>query len=122
VRAASCKQQGFGESALNSAIENEGDSPLPPGERALLEFVERFNEGPGSVTATAYEELRAYWTEDQIVEFLIFFLFNIGYHTLFATFDFYPMFAPDGSLVTQEEARAIYGSAPAPLESARSED
>ena len=45
MRAASCKQQGFGESALNSAIENEGDSPLPPGERALLEFVERFNEG-----------------------------------------------------------------------------
>jgi len=52
---------------------------------------------------------------EEIVELGAFIGFNIGYHTFFGTLKFYPMFAPDGRLVSQEESARIYGAAPASL-------
>ena len=40
---------------------------------------------------------------------------NIGYHTFFGTLKFYPMFSPDGVLISQEESERIYGAAPVSL-------
>ncbi len=58
------------------------------------------------------ERLKAHYTTEEIVELGSFIGFNIGYHTFFRTLDFYPMFAPDGRLVSQEESRRIYGNTP----------
>ena len=62
-----------------------------------------------------YDELREHYTDEEIVELGAFIGFNIGYHTFFSTLKFYPMFSPDGRLVSQEESAAIYGDVPASL-------
>ena len=62
-----------------------------------------------------YEELKKHYTTEQIVELGAFVGFNIGYHTFFGSLDFYPMFTPDGRLVSQEESRQIYGDTPMSL-------
>jgi hypothetical protein len=53
--------------------------------------------------------------EEEIVELGVFIGFNLGYHTFFSTLKFYPMFSPDGRLVSQEESARLYGAAPASL-------
>ena len=70
---------------------------------------------PDKVDASFYDELRRHYSEEEIVELGAFIGFNIGYHTFFGTLKFYPMFAPDGRLVSQEESARIYGAAPASL-------
>ena len=70
---------------------------------------------PDRIDAGFYEELRRHYSEAEIVELGAFIGFNIGYHTFFGTLKFYPMFAPDGRLVSQEESARIYGAAPASL-------
>ena len=45
----------------------------------------------------------------------MFLFFNLGFHTFFGSLKFYPMFAPDGRLVDQEESIRIYGEAPVSL-------
>ena len=70
---------------------------------------------PGRIDAKFHDELRRHYTEAEIVELGTFIGFNIGYHTFFGTLKFYPMFAPDGRLVSQEESARIYGAAPASL-------
>jgi hypothetical protein len=41
--------------------------------------------------------------------------FNLGAHVFFSTLDFFPMFSPDGELISQEESAAIYGACPVSL-------
>jgi hypothetical protein len=74
---------------------------------------------PDRVDAAFHDELRKHYSEEEIVELGAFIGFNIGYHTFFGTLKFYPMFAPDGRLVSQEESARIYGSAPASLAQSR---
>ena len=62
-----------------------------------------------------YARLREQFSEAEVVELGAFIGMNIGYHTFFGTLDFYPMFAPDGRLVSQEESRALYGATPVSL-------
>ena len=70
---------------------------------------------PEKIDAAFYDELRRHYSEEEIVELGAFIGFNIGYHTFFGTLKFYPMFAPDGRLVGQEESERIYGAAPVSL-------
>ena len=67
---------------------------------------------PESIDAAFYDRLRVHYTEEEIVELGAFIGFNVGYHTFFRTLDFYPMFSPEGVLVSQEESRRIYGDTP----------
>ena len=67
---------------------------------------------PDRIDAAFHDELRRYYSEEEIVELGAFIGFNIGYHTFFGTLKFYPMFSPDGRLVSQEESARIYGAAP----------
>ncbi len=67
---------------------------------------------PDKIDAAFYDRLREHWSEEEIVELGAFIGFNVGYHTFFRTLDFYPMFTPDGVLVSQEESRRIYGDTP----------
>lgn len=73
---------------------------------------------PDRIDADFYRELRGHYSDEEIVELGVFIGFNIGYHTFFGTLKFYPMFAPDGRLVTQEESARIYGDVPVSLQSA----
>jgi len=70
---------------------------------------------PDAIDDAFYEELRTHFSEAEIVELGLFIGFNIGYHTFFGTLKFYPMFSPDGRLVSQEESARLYGAAPASL-------
>ncbi len=67
---------------------------------------------PEKINAAFYERLRKHYSDAEIVELGVFIGFNVGYHTFFRTLDFYPMFAPDGRLVSQDESRRIYGDTP----------
>ena len=67
---------------------------------------------PEKIDEAFYARLRAHYTDAEIVELGAFIGFNVGYHTFFRTLDFYPMFTPDGRLVSQEESRRIYGDRP----------
>jgi hypothetical protein len=73
---------------------------------------------PDRIDASFFEALRRHYSDAEIVELGAFIGFNIGYHTFFATLEFYPMFAPDGRLVSQEESARIYGAVPESLTSA----
>ena len=70
---------------------------------------------PGRIDAAFHDALRRHYSEEEMVELGAFIGFNIGYHTFFGTLKFYPMFAPDGRLVSQEESARLYGPAPASL-------
>jgi hypothetical protein len=80
-----------------------------------LRYSELMALNPDQIDAAFYDELRRHYSEEEIVELGAFIGFNIGYHTFFGTLKFYPMFAPDGRLVSQEESAHIYGAAPASL-------
>ena len=67
---------------------------------------------PEAIDAAFYDELRQHYTDEEIVELGTFIGFNIGYHTFFGTLKFYPLFSPDGRLVSQEESARIYGHKP----------
>jgi len=80
-----------------------------------LRYSELMALDPDRIDAAFYDELKRHYTDEEIVELGAFIGFNIGYHTFFGTLEFYPMFAPDGRLVSQEESARIYGAAPASL-------
>lgn len=80
-----------------------------------LRYSELMATDPDAVDDDLFEELRKYYSESEIVELGMFLGFNLGYHTFFGTLKFYPMFAPDGRLVSQEESEQIYGAEPASL-------
>jgi hypothetical protein len=70
---------------------------------------------PDAIDAKFFDELGEHYTEEQIIELGAFIGFNLGYHTFFGTLKFYPMFSPEGVLVSQEESERIYGAAPVSL-------
>ncbi|HUF82347.1 MAG TPA: hypothetical protein VMN03_14520 [Burkholderiales bacterium] len=76
---------------------------------------------PDRIDAAFHDALRRHYSEEEIVELGAFIGFNIGYHTFFGTLKFYPMFAPDGRLVSQEESARLYGPAPGSLAGASDE-
>jgi len=67
---------------------------------------------PDKIDEGFYERLRTHYSDEEIVELGAFIGFNVGYHTFFRTLDFYPMFSPDGVLLSQDESRRIYGDTP----------
>jgi len=71
---------------------------------------------PDAVDAAFFDELRKHYSDDEIVELGAFIGFNLGYYTFFGTLKFYPMFSPDGRLVSQDESEKLYGSAPVSLD------
>ena len=73
---------------------------------------------PDKIDKAFYVRLQKHYSDAEIVELGAFIGFNVGYHTFFRTLDFYPMFTPDGRLVSQEESRRIYGDIPASHRSA----
>ena len=72
---------------------------------------------PDAIDAAFFDELRKHYSDEEIVELGAFIGFNIGYHTFFGTIKFYPLFSPDGRLLTQAESEKVYGAAPASLNS-----
>ena len=70
---------------------------------------------PDKIDAAFHHALRQHYAEEEIVELGAFIGFNIGFHTFFGSLKFYPMFSPDGRLVSQEESARIYGTAPVSL-------
>lgn len=71
---------------------------------------------PDAVDAAFFDELRKHYSDEEIVELGAFIGFNLGYHTFFGTLKFYPLFSPDGRLVSQAESEKLYGTAPASLQ------
>jgi len=72
---------------------------------------------PDAVDAAFFDALREYYSEEEIVELSLFIGFNLGYHTFFGTLKFYPLFSPDGRLITQAESERLYGLSPTSLQS-----
>jgi hypothetical protein len=70
---------------------------------------------PDAIDAAFFDQLSAHFSEAEIIELGLFIGFNLGYHTFFGTLKFYPMFSPDGRLISQEESEGIYGAAPGSL-------
>ncbi len=81
-----------------------------------MEYAELMQYEPEKVDAAFYDRLREHYSESEIVDLGAFIGFNVGYHTFFRTLDFYPMFTPDGELVSQDESRQIYGDTPGSLD------
>jgi hypothetical protein len=82
----------------------------------VLYYVDLVSLEPEKIDQSTFDELRKYLNEDDIVELTIFLFFNLGFHTFFGSLKFYPMFSPDGRLVSQEESERLYGDSPASLE------
>ncbi len=80
-----------------------------------MRFSELMATDPEAIDAAFFDELRKYYSEEEIVELGVFIGFNLGYHTFFGTLKFYPLFSPDGRLLTQGESEEIYGPAPGSL-------
>lgn len=83
-----------------------------------MRHVDLISTDPDAIDEAYYAELRQHLSDDEIVELGNFLLFNLGYHTFFGTLKFYPMFSPDGRLVSQEESARLYGAAPSALQAA----
>ena len=104
------------EDDIDEGIANYRDSSrFTEAEKLALRYSELMAINPGAIDAGFYEELRRYYSEAEIVELGTFVGFNIGYHTFFGTLKFYPMFSPDGRLVSQQESERLYGAVPASL-------
>jgi len=104
------------EGDIDEGIADYAKSPrFSDAEKNALRYSELMALNPDRIDAAFYDELRRHYAEEEIVELGAFIGFNIGYHTFFGTLKFYPMFAPDGRLVSQEESARIYGAAPASL-------
>ena len=71
---------------------------------------------PEAVDDALFDELRRHYSDDEIVELAAFIGFNLGYHTFFGTLKFYPLFSPEGTLVSQAESARLYGAAPVSLD------
>lgn len=101
------------EERINEGIDRYRESTrFTDGEKAALEYSELMQFAPEKIDEGFYDRLREHYSDAEIVELGAFIGFNVGYHTFFRTLDFYPMFTPDGRLVSQEESRRIYGDQP----------
>ena len=70
---------------------------------------------PDAVDDAFFAELRKYYSDEEIVELGLFIGFNLGFHTFFGSLKFYPLFSPDGLLLTQAESEKLYGGKPVSL-------
>ena len=104
---------------IDEGIAGAAAARLTAAERLALELSERMATEPQAIDASFYDALRQHYSEEELVELAAFIGFNIGYHTFFGTLKFYPMFAPDGRLVSQEESARIYGDKPVSLAAGR---
>jgi hypothetical protein len=82
-----------------------------------LRYSELMATDPDVIDDAFFDTLRQHYSEEEIIELGAFIGFNIGYHTFFGTLKFYPLFSPDGRLLTQAESEKIYGAAPVSLKS-----
>ncbi len=98
---------------IDDGIDNYAASDnFTAAEKLSLRYSELMAEEPEKIDDAFYDELRKHYSTEEIVELGAFIGFNIGYHTFFGTLDFYPMFTPDGELVSQEESKRVYGDTP----------
>jgi hypothetical protein len=101
---------------MDEGINKYQTSPnFTPAEKIALRYADLMATDPEAIDAAFYDGLRKHYSDDEIVELGAYIGFNIGYHTFFGTLKFYPMFSPDGRLVSQEESARLYGAAPASL-------
>jgi hypothetical protein len=101
---------------LDEGINNYAESGrFTAAEKIALRYSELMLVDPDAIDAAFFDELRKYYSDNEIVELGVFIGFNLGYHTFFATLKFYPLFAPDGRLVSQSESERLYGAAPSSL-------
>ena len=101
---------------LDEGIENYAASErFTSAEKIALRYSELMAVNPDAVDAAFFDELRKYYDDDEIVELGAFIGFNLGFHTFFGTLKFYPLFSPDGRLVSQAESEKLYGAAPISL-------
>jgi hypothetical protein len=116
VRSASAKRQGLTEEDIDEGVTHYATSArFTEAEKAALRLCELMALDPERIDADFQRVLRRHYSDEEIVELGAFIGFNVGYHTFFGTLGFYPMFSPDGRLVSQEESARIYGAAPASL-------
>jgi alkylhydroperoxidase family enzyme len=116
VRSASAKRQGLTEEQIDDGIANyRTSSRWTAAGKLALRYSELMAIDPGAIGPQFYRQLREHYSDEEIVELGAFIGFNIGFHTFFGTLKFYPMFAPDGRLVSQQESARIYGDVPASL-------
>ncbi len=81
-----------------------------------MRYVEKISTDPDSFGDEDWADLRNYLSEEEIVELGMFLFMNLGFHTFFGTLKFYPMFSPDGRLVSQKESERLYGDKPVSLQ------
>ena len=85
-----------------------------------MRYSELMATDPDPIDDAFFDTLRQHYSEEEIIELGAFIGFNLGYHTFFGTLKFYPLFSPDGRLLTQAESEKIYGAAPELLKSSES--
>ena len=98
---------------IDDGIDNYASSDnFTEAEKLALQYSELMAEDPEKIDDAFYDQLKQHYSTEEIVELGAYIGFNVGYHTFFGTLDFYPMFTPDGQLVSQEESKKIYGGSP----------
>lgn len=85
-------------------------------EKAALRYVDLVANDPDAIDQSTFDELRQYYSDADIVELTMFLFYNLGLHTFFGSLKFYPMFSPDGRLVSQEESARLYGASASSLQ------
>ena len=80
-----------------------------------MRYSELMSSNPDAIDDAFFDELRRHWSDDEIVELGVFIGINLGFHTFFGTLKFYPLFSPDGRLLTQAESEKLYGGKPVSL-------
>ena len=101
---------------LDEGVENYGNSDrYSEAEKVALLYSELMSKNPDAVDAAFFNKLRKHYSDDEIVELALFIGLNLGFHTFFGTLKFYPLFSPEGQLLTQEQSEKLYGSAPSSL-------
>ena len=101
------------EDIIDEGIDNfETSGKLSDAERVALRYSDMMANAPDKIGPEIYDALGEHYSEAEIIELGAYIGFNIGYHTFFGSLDFYPMFTPDGRLVSQDESRRIYGDTP----------
>ena len=101
------------EDQIDDGIDHyETSEKISEADRVALRYSDMMANAPDKIGSTIYAELSEHYADAEIVELGAFIGFNIGYHTFFGSLDFYPMFTPDGRLVSQDESRHIYGDTP----------
>lgn len=101
---------------LDEGIDNFAESEnFSAADKLALRYSELMATNPDAIDAAFFDALRQHYTDEEIVELGLFIGFNLGYHTFFGSLKFYPLFSPDGRLLTQAESEKIYGSAPVSL-------